>query len=108
MSEKIKNILMKHCGRKNAIASKRISEAMGFPMEDTQSVSRQAIWDTAEEYGLPLISCNKGYFIAQTDEEMAAFNENYEKRIRGMRKTQEMANKNYEEWKRTNEIRAKK
>ena len=39
-------------------------------MEDTQSVSRQAIWKTAKEYGLPLISCNKGYFIAQTDEEM--------------------------------------
>ena len=70
MSEKIKDILMEHRGRKNAIAAKRISEAMGFPMEDTQSVSRQAIWDTAEEYGLPLISCNKGYFIAQTDEEM--------------------------------------
>ncbi len=99
MSEKIKNILMEHRGKNNVIVSKRISEAMGFPMEDTQSVSRQAIWDTAEEYGLPLISCNKGYFIAQTDEEMKEFNANYEKRINGIRKTQEMANKNYEEWK---------
>jgi len=99
MSEKIKDILMEHKGKKNAIASKRISEAMNFPMEDTQSVSRQAIWDTAEEYGLPLISCNKGYFIAQTDEEMAEFNANYEKRIQGIRNTQELANRNYEEWK---------
>lgn len=106
MSEKIKDILMEHRGRKNAIASKRISEAMGFPMEDTQSVSRQAIWDTAEEYGLPLISCNKGYFIAQTDEEMEDFNANYEKRISGMRKTQKMANDNYERWK--NEIHTEK
>lgn len=99
MSEKIKNILMEHRGRKNAIAAKRISEAMGFPMEDTQSVSRQAIWDTAKEYGLPLISCNKGYFIAQTDEEMEDYNANYEKRISGMRKTQKMANDNYLRWK---------
>lgn len=29
MSEKIKDILMEHRGRKNAIAAKRISEAMG-------------------------------------------------------------------------------
>lgn len=64
MSEKIKNILMLHRGKENAIASKRISKEMGFPMEDTQSVSRQAIWSTAKEYGLPLISCSKGYFLA--------------------------------------------
>ena len=99
MSQIIKNILLSHRGRSNAITSKRISAKMGFPMEDTQSVSRKEIWKTADEYGLPLISCNKGYFIAQTDEEMAEFNENYEKRIRGIRKKQEMANKYYKEWK---------
>lgn len=99
MNKEIKNILMNHRGKSNAINSKHISAAMGFPMEDTQSVSRKEIWKTAEEYGLPLISCNKDYFIAQTDEEMAEFNENYEKRISGIRKTQEMANKHYKEWK---------
>lgn len=99
MSEKIKDILMDHRGKKNAIASKRISEAMGFPMEDTQSVSRQAIWSTAEEYGLPLVSCNRGYFIAETDDEIEAYNQNIEKRINGMEKTREMANQNYKRWK---------
>lgn len=106
MSKKIRDILLDHRGRNNAIAAKRISEALGFPMEDTQSVSRQAIWDTAEEYGLPVISCNKGFFIAETDAEMAAYNANYEKRIKGMQKTQAMANENYERWK--NEIHIKK
>lgn len=99
MSEEIKNILLEHRGKENAITSKEISKMMGFPMEDTQSVSRQAIWDTAEEYGLPIISCNKGFYIAETDEEMDDFNSNREKRISGMIKSQEMANKNYEEWK---------
>lgn len=96
MSEKIKNILMEHRGKENAIAAKRISMAMGFPMEDTQSVSRQAIWDTADEYNLPLLSCSKGFFLAQSDDELEEFNANYEKRIAGMRRTQEMVNKNYE------------
>lgn len=47
---------------------------MGFPMEDIQAVSRKEIWKTAEEYGLPVISCgNKGFCIAETDEEMNEF-----------------------------------
>ena len=100
MSEKIKDILLEHRGKKNAITSKQISRSMGFPMEDTQSVSRKEIWKTAEEYGLPIISCgNKGFCIAETDEEMKEFNANRDKRVAGIRKTQEMANRNYEEWK---------
>ena len=100
MSEKIKDILLEHRGKKNAITSKQISKSMGFPMEDTQAVSRKEIWKTAEEYGLPVISCgNKGFCLAETDEEMKEFNDNRDKRVAGIRKTQELANKNYEEWK---------
>lgn len=99
MSEKIKNILLDHKGKKNAITSKSISKTMGFPMEDTQSVSRQAIWDTAEEFNLPLVSCSKGYFLAETDEEIKEYNENIQRRINGMEETRKMVNKNYKEWK---------
>lgn len=99
MNETIKDILLKHKGKKNAITSKEISSVMGFPMEDTQSVSRQAIWSTAEEYKLALISCKNGYFIAETDDEIAEYNRNIQKRIDGMEKTRKMVNKNYEEWK---------
>ena len=98
MSEKIRDILMAHRGKANAIPSKAISREMGFPMEDTQSVSRKAIWETAEEYGLPLVGCSKGYFLAQTDNEMEEYNKNIQKRIDGMEKTRRMANENYKEW----------
>lgn len=43
MSEKIKNILLEHRGKKNAITSKEISKAVGLPTEDTQAVSRKEI-----------------------------------------------------------------
>ena len=100
MREKFKEILLEHRGKKNGITSKQISKCMGFPMEDTQAVSRKEIWKTAEEYGLPVISCgNKGFCLAETDEEMKEFNDNRDKRVAGIRKTQELANKNYEEWK---------
>lgn len=98
MSELIKNILLQHKGKRNAITSKKISKIMGFPMEDTQSVSRNAIWETAKEYGLPLVSCTRGYFIAETDAEMAEYNANIQSRIDGMEETRRMVNKNYKEW----------
>ena len=99
MSEKIKSILLQHKGKANAITSKEVSRKMGFPMEDTQVVSRKAIRATEKEYGLPLLSCNRGYFIAETDDEMAEYNSNIQSRIDGMVETRKMANKNYQEWK---------
>lgn len=99
MSEKVKDILLQHKGKANAITSKEVSRKMGFSMEDTQAASRKAIWETAEEYGLPLVSCNRGYFIAETDDEIAEYNSNIQSRIDGMEETRKMANRNYLEWK---------
>ena len=97
MHEQIRDILLQHRGKSNAITSKEISRMMGFPMEDTQSKSRKAIWETAEIFSLPLISCSRGYFIAENDEEMEEYNSNIQRRIDGMEKTREMVNKFYQE-----------
>ncbi len=97
--EKIKDILLQHKGKANAITSKQISKAMGFPMEDTQVVSRTAIKETEKRFNLPLLSCSKGYFIAENDKEMKAYNANIQRRIDGMKKRRKMANENYQKWK---------
>ncbi len=102
MNERIRDILLQHKGKSNAIASKEISRVMGFPMEDTQSVSRKAIWETAERYRLPLVSCNKGYFIAENDKEIDDYNANIKSRIEGMKRTRKMVNEFYQE--RKNEL----
>lgn len=99
MHEQIKDILLKHIGHKNPIKSKEISEKMGFPLEDTQSVSRKAIWETAEKFGLPLVSSSKGYYIAETDEEVEKYRDNIKQRIQGMESTLKMVIKNYKEQK---------
>lgn len=96
MSEKIKDLLLQHKGKANAIPSKEVSRIMGFPMEDTQAVSRRAIWEAAKEFELPLISCNKGYFIAETDDEIDEYNSNIQSRIDGMKETRKMTIKNYQ------------
>ena len=97
--DKLKEILLQHKGKANAITSKEISRKMGFPMEDTQSVSRKAIWKTAKHFGLPLISRNKGYFIAETDDEITEYKSSIQNRIDGMEETRKRAIKNYKEWK---------
>ena len=91
--DKLKEILLQHKGKANAITSKEISRKMGFPMEDTQSVSRKAIWKTAKHFGLPLISCNKGYFIAETDDEITEYKSSIQNRIDGMKKREKEPSK---------------
>lgn len=98
--EKIKDILLKHKGKSNAIASKEISKIMGYPLEDTQAVSRNKIWAAAEKFRLPVVSCGKGYFIAETQEELDAYNNNIQDRIDGMEATRKMTNENFKEWSR--------
>ena len=95
MYEEIKQILLQHKGKARAIKSKNISSRIGLPMEDTQKISRAAIWYTAEKYGLPLVACKNGYFIAETDDEIDEYNANIQHRIDGMEKTRQMVNRNY-------------
>lgn len=93
--KKINEILSQHRGKTNAITSKKISASMGFPMEDTQAVSRKNIHETAEEYNLPLLSCNKGFYIAETQEELDEYNQNIDSRISKMDKKRNLVNENY-------------
>jgi len=98
MKERIRDILLQHRGKENAITAKEISAKMGYPMEDTQSVSWYQIKKTEEKYNLPLVSGREGYYIAQTDEEMEKYNQNIRNRMEKMEQRRLMANENYKEW----------
>ncbi len=93
--KKIKDILEQHCGKENAIASHYISEIMGYPMEDTQAVGRKEIHETAEEYDLPLLSCSKGFYLAETEDELAEYNENIDSRILEMDRKRKLVNESF-------------
>ena len=93
--KRIKDILEQHCGKRNAIASHVISEEIGYPIEAPQAVSRKEIHATAEEYDLPLLSCNKGFYLAETEEELAEYNENIDSRIREMDRKRNLVNDSF-------------
>lgn len=103
--ERIKNILLLHKGKDNAVTAKAISRSVGFPMEDTQLVCRRVIWETAKTYGLPVVSCGNGYFIAETEDEIREYNMNIQGRINGMERTREIVNTNFRNWKNNKNIK---
>lgn len=93
--ERIKDILENHCGKENAIVARFISKEIGYPMEATQAVSRKEIHATAEEYDLPLLSCNKGFYLAETEEELAEYNKNINSRISEMDRKRNLVNDSF-------------
>lgn len=95
MYERIREILLIHRGKENPITARQISRIMGFPLEDTQSVSRKAIWETAVRYDLALASCSKGYFIVNHQNELDEYNNNIQRRIDGMIQTRNLVNENF-------------
>lgn len=90
--EKLKSILELHRGKRNAIPSRKISEMIDYPTEDTQSATRAILHKTAEKYNLPLISCRKGFYIAETEEELAEYNRCIDSRIREMNRRRNLVN----------------
>ncbi|BBM36702.1 hypothetical protein [Pseudoleptotrichia goodfellowii] len=93
--EKIRDILLQHSGKSNVISAKKISKSLGFPMEDTQSLCRDKIHETAERFELSVCSCSKGYFITSSDEELKEYEDNIQKRINGMKKNLNIAKQNF-------------
>lgn len=97
MYEEVRDILLKHRGSGNPITAKEISSIMGFGMEDTQHECRQIIKRTMEMFSLPVISCARGYYIANSDEEIESYCKNIMGRIKGMRKRLDSAVQFYKE-----------
>lgn len=91
MYEEVRDILMNHRGANNPITAKEISSMMGFDMEDTQHMCRQIIKRTMDMFSLPVISCTRGYYIANTDEEIQSYCDNIRGRIKGMRQRMDNA-----------------
>ena len=96
--EIIKEILLRHKGRKNAIRSKEISSLLGLPLEDTQFVTRMLIRKVCEAFELPVISSSEGYFIPENEKELKKYNLEMQKRIDGIESTRRKINANYNKW----------
>ena len=83
--EEIKNILIQHRGKSNAITSREIADKVGISGEDdTYAKTRAMILEAARRYNLPLLAYEGGYYLAETEEEFNKYMENLDSRIEGI------------------------
>jgi hypothetical protein len=78
--EKIKEIILKHKGKANAIKSKTIAAMIGINEDDTHIGTRSLITKLVKQ-GLPIGACDNGYFIMETQEEVDDYQQILNNRI---------------------------
>lgn len=76
-------VLRGHIGRKNPITSEEITRQVGIESSNTNPVTRNHIL-TIIAHGVPVLSCEDGYFIAEREAELTRYLNHLDQRIDGM------------------------
>ena len=84
MEEQVQKILRMHQGKEHPIKSADIAKRLGIEEDDTHARTRTIIRKCAEKYHLPLLSNNKGYYLAQSEDELNQYRANLDSRIAGI------------------------
>jgi len=71
---KVKEILMKHRGKENAIPASQIAHQIGLDEGETYSETRGLVLGAARKYQLPIAATTQnGYYFIETREELADY-----------------------------------
>lgn len=100
--EQIKNILMQHRGKSNAITSGEIAVMVGINEDDTHAQTRAMILDAVIRYNLPLAADNTGYYLITNDLEYYDYMKNLNSRIVEISERKNLITRNYGLWKKQN------
>lgn len=93
--EQIKNILMQHRGKSNAITSGEIAVMVGINEDDTHAKTRAMILEAARKYNLPLAADNTGYYLITNKEEYDDYMDNLNSRIIEINERKDLITRNY-------------
>ena len=80
----IRNILLNHKGKQNAIPSSKIAKMLGIPENDTVATTRGLITKLIKNTCLPIGSSENGYYIMETEEELNEVIQDLNGRILGI------------------------
>ena len=67
--EKIKDILMQHIGKDNAIPSREIANQIGIDAGPSKVIIRKKIKESMIKYELPIATTSKGYYLMENNPE---------------------------------------
>lgn len=95
----IKNVLLNHSGKANAIAAKEIAKIAGIPKSESSARIRMLIFKCAKKYSLPLAADVHGYYIIENDAEYADYIHSLEHRIIGITERELIITQNYKKQK---------
>jgi hypothetical protein len=71
-------------GKSNAMTCARIDKVLDLNSEGTYTEIRKACTELLEVDRVPVISCNRGMFIAETEEELKKYRESIAARAEGL------------------------
>ena len=85
--KKTLKVLLNHRGKNNAIVGKYLAGEINLPERQSgkEGADMRAIIHRLRTNGWPICACDKGYYLAQTKEELAKFIVALEKRIKSQR-----------------------
>lgn len=96
--ETVKNLLLEHRGRGNEISSREINDAVGLDDIGSFPQTRQLVRDIIEEEQIPVIGGGNGFYVAETEEEVASALSTLDSRITSTAKRKMLLQRAVEEW----------
>lgn len=79
--EQVKNILLDHRGKDNQISSRDLNDQIGVDSVGSFPSTRAIIRELVLEDQIPVASGNNGYYIIETEEELAEYVAQLDSRI---------------------------
>jgi hypothetical protein len=79
----IREILLNHRGKADAITASTIGNALGIPENDTVSTTRKLITKLVKD-GLPIGAHDNGYFLIENEDELNEYMQRLNGRIYGI------------------------
>ena len=97
-NENLRDLLLCHKGHDNPITAREIALALGLPTRNTQFAVRQMITAVMQDHGIPICSNSRGFFVAETADELLKYERTLIARQRAIRKRQILVSENFSNW----------
>jgi hypothetical protein len=92
--------LKTHVGRDEAITSAELADRHYPDDGAAQPKTREAVKQVMREFGLPVVSCNEGYYIPNDPETIENELDSLQGRIDGIRERKQLLENNWSNWSR--------
>jgi hypothetical protein len=96
--ERVKELLLDHRGKDNPISSREISEQLKKDEVGSFPETRMMVRDIMLEDQIPIASCNRGYYVVETEEELKDYVDQLESRILGVSERKFAVQRAANEW----------